>query len=90
MTIVYKLCSDGSFVAGDTETRKTAYAYPTSPYAEHAKRKPDEVAQSLLSCESWRQPCGPKFMREYDANNWEVLDGRSLLAARSWVEGHAK
>jgi hypothetical protein len=73
MTILFKLDGQGGFTCGDNETGKTAYAYPTSPYAENAKRDPMSVAQSLLNDESWRKPCGPKWVREYDTNNWLKL-----------------
>ncbi len=43
MAIVYKLDQDGGFTCGDTETRMTAYAFPTSPYATAAKKRAKKI-----------------------------------------------
>lgn len=36
--ILFYLDPQGGFTCGDTETGRTAYAYPTSPHADRAKR----------------------------------------------------
>jgi hypothetical protein len=47
--IVHKLLPDGGFVCGDTETRITSYAYPTSTHATSAKRNPTKVAAEMMA-----------------------------------------
>lgn len=46
--IVWKLKADGAFVAADTATGFTAYAYPTSASATQAKRAPYKVAVDMM------------------------------------------
>jgi hypothetical protein len=70
--IVYKLLDDGGFVCGDTETRLTSYAYPTSTYAGTAKRNPLVVAEKMVQRE---RRYGGKFEAFYDAQNWVKLEG---------------
>ena len=75
MTILYKICEDGAFVAGDTESGLTSYAYPTSTHADDARRnarKPvclERLARDMLKAE--RHAAG---RAEYDARNTERLD----------------
>ena len=72
--IVYKLLPDGAFIVGDTETRNTSYAYPTSTNATQAKRKPVKVAAEMTERANRLAECVPsKFAKEYDARNWERL-----------------
>lgn len=73
MTIVYHLAADGGFTAGNTETRITAYAYPTSHYARRAKRAAAATAVKMLADEQ-RPPLG--YEAEYDARHWRILEGR--------------
>lgn len=71
--IVFKMLDDGAFVAGDTETQRTSYAYPTSPHATEAKRKPIDVAHEMMKNEncSTRDRSAPIFL--YDQRNWARL-----------------
>lgn len=75
MTILYKVCEDGAFVAGDTESGLTSYAYPTSTHADDARRnarKPaylERLARDMLKDQ--RHAAG---RAEYDARNIERLD----------------
>ena len=71
MAIVYRAEPDGGFVCGDTITRATSYAYPTSTYATAAKRKPDRVALEMAH-RARRNTVTPE-RAEYDARNWVRL-----------------
>ena len=74
MAIVYKLDSDGGFTCGDTESRVTVYAYPTSPMASSAKRDPLATATVRLERENRASFRGsPLIVADYDARNWRVL-----------------
>lgn len=70
MTLVYKMLADGGFVVGDTETRLTGYAYPTSTNATLARKSPDRAATDIMS----RQfPTTMHDRSDYDARNWVRL-----------------
>lgn len=81
MTIVFVLDRTGGFTAGCTETRLTAYAYPSSAHAEKAKRLPDIVAVKMLAAEALT-PSTRLYacVREYDALNWRRLEAGSAAA----------
>jgi len=51
MPIRYMITADGGFLCGDTETGLAAFAYPTSPHAEQAKRCPDTIARHMIAAE---------------------------------------
>ena len=73
MTIVYHMMPDGGFVCGDTKTRMTSYAYPTSWHAVIARRTPAHVAAQMLAKETvWQRVLAP-HAKDYDARNWERL-----------------
>jgi hypothetical protein len=75
MTIIFKLLSDGAFVAGDTESGMTTYAYPTSTNAEAAKKHPERqsiYAQSMIDSQRRNNGIGA----DYDDANWQRLGGR--------------
>lgn len=64
----FRIMPDGAFVAGDPATGLTAYAYPTSTYAETAARS-----------DKWAADTAGKMLRgqlthadrdEYDLRNW--------------------
>jgi hypothetical protein len=44
----YRMMPDGGFVCGDTVSRATAYAHPTSSHAKAAVSKPESVAMEML------------------------------------------
>ena len=75
MIILYKVCEDGAFVAGDTESGLTSYAHPTSTHADDARRnarKPaylERLARDMLKAERHAAT-----RAEYDARNTERLD----------------
>jgi hypothetical protein len=53
MTILFKFDRDGGFICGDTETGRTAYAYPTSSWAIFAHRsRPSFVASRMMAHEN--------------------------------------
>ena len=70
--IVFSLLPDGAFVCGDTESRLTSYAYPTSQHANAAKRKGESVACEMMRMERafFRQTAS---VRQYDARNWNRM-----------------
>ena len=72
--VVYNLLTDGSFVAGDTVSERTSYAYPTSEYADWGRCDPARAAETMMANENslgvWRDNA-----KEYDAQNWERLKG---------------
>jgi hypothetical protein len=76
--IVYKLLDNGGFVAGDTETRLTCYAYPSSVYAVTAKRNSEKIAGEMIRDEMWRNGkvvrTGHCLSTEYDVQNWKRLE----------------
>jgi hypothetical protein len=84
--VVYEFGQDGSFVAGDTETGLTCYAYPTSPSATEAKRKGAalRIAKRMVAGElTWMREDGAPaaaLCREYDARNWARLASRRMEA----------
>ena len=69
-TMVYRILPDGGFVVGDTKTRITSYAYPTSSFAVAAKTGPERTAREMIRLEGRGPP-----MPEYDCPNWRMLDG---------------
>ena len=74
MTIRFKLETNGAFIAGDTETGRTAYAYPSSTYAMQAKRHPKTVAAEMMADENstgrWRDA-----FDDYDLRHWTRING---------------
>ena len=58
MTIIHDFDNDGAFVAADTETRRTVYAYPTSQHAVSARKHAPAIAREMMTQEnsygSWR------------------------------------
>lgn len=72
MKAVFKMLEDGGFVAGDEDSRMTAYAYPSSPHANVAKRYPKLVAEEMLEAErsSYRKI---PAVQEHDRKNWLLL-----------------
>lgn len=79
--IVYEFGKDGSFVAGDTVTGRTVYAYPASSNATQARRKGKALptAQAMMKKENalgdWRSSW---FGPDYDARNWARLSERRI------------
>jgi len=72
MALIYKLTRDGGFLAGNTETDRTAYAYPSSPHARAALRKPEAVAREML------------LLPEYPPYNEADRLGREAENKRRW------
>lgn len=73
MPIVHKLLPDGGFVAGDTETRITCYAYPTSSHAVSAKKKPQETADEMIAGERSNAFVPSDIRLSTDERNWKLL-----------------
>ena len=75
MSVIFKLCRDGSFVAGDTATGHTSYAYPTTPNATQAKRRPAKVAAEMIErANAYARHCTASIVAEYDARNFVRLN----------------
>lgn len=76
MAIVHKVMPDGGFVCGDTQTGRTAYAYPTSPHATKARKSAATVAKAMM------RNVGPTcdLVKEYDARNWQKLERQASHA----------
>ena len=72
MNPVFKMLPDGGFVAGDTDSRLTSYAYPSSPHAIVAKKHARLVAEDMLGSERIEYRKIPAIA-EYDARNWKLL-----------------
>ena len=74
MAIVFAFDDDGGFIAGDTATGRTSYAYPTSHYATCAKRAAMRTAILMMRQENesgeWRDGTDGK---RYDSKNWSYL-----------------
>lgn len=73
--IRYRFLKGGAFVAGDTKTGRTSYAYPTSPSADRAKAAPTKIALRMMASENkggeWRES---QLCRDYDTANWKLLN----------------
>jgi hypothetical protein len=64
--IVFAHDNQGNFIAGDTDTGVTGYAYSSSTYADMAKCSPDRVAKLMLHNTASGQ--------DYNQRNWERLN----------------
>lgn len=78
MPIIHGFDQSGGFIAADTDTGRSAYAYVTSSAATRAKRNPDKVAADLMRVEnqfaaSWRDV--PQY-RDRDARWIACLQSR--------------
>jgi hypothetical protein len=71
MAIKYLLDKDGGFTCGDTKTRLTSYAYPTSANAQQARKVPAKVAALMLQDQTRH---GFTHEIDYDHRNWVKLD----------------
>ena len=73
--VVYKLLKDGAFVAGDTETRNTAYSYPGSANADEAKHASSRlvIAQKMMRFENSLK-AKSMHKAEHDTKNWALLE----------------
>ena len=80
MNVVFKMLPDGGFVAGDTVSRLTSYAYPSSPHAETAKKHPRGAASNMLANEEQHYRA-LNSVKEYDARNWKILEERIVDTA---------
>ncbi|UKJ74527.1 hypothetical protein [Azospirillum brasilense] len=52
MAILFMHTPEGGFLAGDTETGLTSYAYPTSTHATRARNHPGKVAAEMMTSET--------------------------------------
>lgn len=72
--IIYKTDALGGFVVGDTFTRHTAYALPSSPYAHEATQVPDLIARCMVaSANVFAAVISPRVVVEQNNRNWARL-----------------
>lgn len=75
-TIIHKFDATGGFMAADTATGRSAYAFPTSPYATQANRNPVGIAAEMMKAENaggaWRDA---EHHRTRDARNIAFIQG---------------
>jgi len=69
MTIKYAFTQDGGFIAADTNSGLTSYAYPTSTHATKAMRDPQAIADKMMAEQSWRTSESHPNLADYDARN---------------------
>lgn len=72
MAIQYRMLEDGAFIAGDTNTGRTAYAYPTSSHATLARRLPARIAAEMIASAN-RETVSQEIRDDYDERNWTAL-----------------
>lgn len=71
--IRFRHLSTGAFVAGDTETRRTAMAFPKSQYAGRAVGAPESTAAAMMRAEN----ANPVVDAAVDARNWRLIEGET-------------
>lgn len=72
MTIYYAHDAQGAFIAGDTITGLTSYAYPFSPHAYDARTGAELIARVML-IGARRCAVSADIRADYDARNWDAL-----------------
>lgn len=73
MTIKYRLLDNGAFIAGDTKTGRTVYAYPTSEHASLAYQRPFCTALRMMASEN-AMGAYRDTHDDYDLRNWYRLN----------------
>lgn len=72
--IIYKTDALGGFVVGDTFTRHTAYAQPSSPYAHDARQSPGLIARCMVASATAFAVVIPRHVViEQNDRNWARL-----------------
>ncbi len=78
----FRMMPDGGFVCGDTVSRVTAYAYPTSCNARAAMRKPENVALEML-----RDAVKFKTLADHAAQAWpRMAKDMAEVSERRWAD----
>ena len=81
--IYHAFTKEGYFVAGDSVTGITSIAYPTSEYAEEAKKNAGQTAIEMIAAELSTFH-GEEAGKAYDLRNWMKLhDAESCHTVRS-------
>ncbi len=71
MATIYKFDAAGGFVVGDTATRHTSYALPSSPYARDARRAAETIAQVMVvGANAFAAVLPAWIVAERNALNW--------------------
>jgi hypothetical protein len=72
--ITFKLLPDGGFVAGDTDTGRASYAYPTSSHATIARTMPARIAAEMMeSANRYAASCPAHILNDYHSRLWDML-----------------
>lgn len=72
--ILYKFDKHGGFTVGDTVSKLTGYAFPTSHNADAAKKNPEKVAASMIAKAKELEHLIPAHIRErHNAMHWAEL-----------------
>lgn len=74
MAIVFMFDAQGAFIAGDTATEMTSYAYPSSAFASQAKRAPAKVAAEMIKDTIAYGRHGFTHEIDGDYRNWAKLN----------------
>jgi hypothetical protein len=76
MAVIHNFDDDGAFLAADTQTRRTAYAYPTSAHAVAAKKDAKRPAAEMMKNENaegaWRDT--PEFRQRDEERIRRICD----------------
>jgi len=83
MTLLYAFDEQGGFICGDTETGRTAYAYPTSTNATKALKNPAKIAKYMMDHENtcsriWRDKFFSKDMERMEKLRAKTGAGQGL------------
>lgn len=76
--IYFAFDAQGAFIAGCAETGATCYAYPSSPHAQDAKRKPAATAEEMVGGIGRFYRGFDSIVKPYDARNWAKLSALVL------------
>jgi hypothetical protein len=75
MAIRYATNAQGGFTAGDTFTKNTAYAYPSSTHAVAAKHDPEKVAAEMVRSANYLNPlCPADIVNAANERNWKRIN----------------
>lgn len=76
--IYFAFDAQGAFIAGCAETGATGYAYPTSSYADAARRNPAATAEEMVGGIGRFYRGFDSIVKPYDARNWAKLSALVL------------
>lgn len=80
--IVYLVDGAGAITAGDTASGLANYAYPSSPWAQMARRDPAGVAAEMIAEAKRVAPAVagfPHIVERYNARLWAALQAGGVV-----------